>query len=42
LISAGTDETGALRAIVRIALDYKFKTVFQPVIAKESRIRPAP
>jgi len=33
-ISSGNDGTGALRAIERIALGYKFKTVFQPVIAK--------
>lgn len=33
-ISAGNDGTGALRAIDRIALGYKFKTVFAPVIAK--------
>jgi multimeric flavodoxin WrbA len=33
-ISAGNDGTGALRAIERITLGYKFKTVFQPVIAK--------
>lgn len=33
-ISAGNDGTGALRSIERIALGYKFKTVFQPVIAK--------
>ena len=33
-ISAGNDGTGALRAIERIALGYKFTTVFQPVIAK--------
>jgi multimeric flavodoxin WrbA len=33
-ISAGNDGTGALRAIERIALGYKFKTVFHPVIAK--------
>jgi len=33
-ISAGNDGTGALRAIERIAQGYKFKTVFQPVIAK--------
>lgn len=33
-ISAGNDGTGALRAIERIALGYKFKTVFTPVIAK--------
>jgi multimeric flavodoxin WrbA len=33
-ISAGNDGTGALRAVERIALGYKFKTVFTPVIAK--------
>ena len=33
-ISPGNDGTGALRAIERIALGYKFKTVYQPVIAK--------
>ncbi|SEM25074.1 NADPH-dependent FMN reductase [Syntrophus gentianae] len=33
-VSAGNDGTGALRAIERIALGYKFKTVFTPVIAK--------
>ena len=33
-ISAGNDGTGALRAIERIALGYKFKTVCNPVIAK--------
>jgi multimeric flavodoxin WrbA len=33
-ISAGNDGTGALRAIERIALGYKFKTVYSPVIAK--------
>jgi len=33
-ISAGNDGTGALRSIERIALGYKFKTVFAPVIAK--------
>jgi len=33
-ISAGNDGTGALRAIERIALGYKFKTVYDPVIAK--------
>ncbi|HDQ03846.1 MAG TPA: flavodoxin [Deltaproteobacteria bacterium] len=33
-ISAGNDGSGALRAIERIALGYKFKTVFNPVIAK--------
>jgi len=33
-ISAGNDGTGALKAIERIALGYKFKTVYKPVIAK--------
>ncbi len=33
-ISAGNDGTGALRAIERIALGYKFKSVFPPVIAQ--------
>lgn len=33
-ISAANDGTGALRAIERIALGYKFKTVFDPVIAR--------
>ena len=33
-ISAGNDGSGALRAIERIALGYKFKTVFSPVIAQ--------
>jgi len=33
-VSAGNDGTGALRAIERIALGYKFKTVYQPVIAR--------
>ncbi|HOG12051.1 MAG TPA: NAD(P)H-dependent oxidoreductase [Smithellaceae bacterium] len=33
-ISAGNDGSGALRAIERIALGYKFKTVFAPVIAR--------
>lgn len=33
-VSAGNDGTGALRSIERIALGYKFKTVFAPVIAK--------
>lgn len=33
-ISAGNDGTGALRAIERIALGYKFKKVFAPVVAK--------
>lgn len=33
-ISAGNDGEGALRAIERIALGYKFKTVFHPVIAR--------
>ena len=33
-ISAGNDGTGALRAIERIALGYKFKNVYAPVIAQ--------
>ena len=33
-ISAGNDGTGALKAIERIALGYKFKTVYPPVIAR--------
>lgn len=33
-ISAGNDGEGALRAIERIALGYKFKTIFHPVIAR--------
>lgn len=33
-ISAGNDGTGALRAIERIALGYKFKKVYEPVIVK--------
>ena len=33
-ISAGNDGSGAQRAIERIALGYKFKIVFTPVIAK--------
>ena len=33
-VSAGNDGTGAFRAIERIALGYKFKTVFHPVISK--------
>lgn len=33
-ISAGNDGEGALLAIERIALGYKFKTVFTPVIAR--------
>ena len=33
-ISAGNDGMGALRAIERIALGYKFKTLYKPVIAK--------
>ena len=32
--SAGNDGGGALNSIERIALGYKFKTVFHPVIAK--------
>jgi multimeric flavodoxin WrbA len=33
-VSAGNDGTGALKAVERIALGYKFKTVYKPVIAK--------
>ena len=33
-ISAGNDGTGALNAIERIALGYKFKKVYEPVILK--------
>jgi multimeric flavodoxin WrbA len=33
-ISAGNDRSGALRSIERIALGYKFKSVYTPVIAK--------
>jgi len=33
-ISAGNDGTGALTSIERIALGYKFKKVFDPVISK--------
>lgn len=33
-ISAGNDGTGALRAIERIAQGYKFKLVYEPVIAR--------
>jgi multimeric flavodoxin WrbA len=33
-ISAGNDGSGALRSIERIALGYKFKSVYTPVIAK--------
>jgi len=33
-ICAGNDGTGALRAIERIALGYKFKMVYHPVICK--------
>jgi multimeric flavodoxin WrbA len=35
-ISAGNDGGGALNAIERIALGYKFKKVFAPVISKGS------
>ncbi|HPV49331.1 MAG TPA: flavodoxin domain-containing protein [Smithellaceae bacterium] len=35
-ISAGNDGSGALNSIERIALGYKFKTVFHPVIARGS------
>ena len=38
-ISAGNDGTGALRALERIALGYKFRKVSEPVIAK-GEIRP--
>lgn len=38
-VSAGNDGTGALRAIERIALGYKFKKVYEPVIVKGD-IRP--
>lgn len=33
-ISAGNDGTGALTSIERIALGYKFKKVYEPVISK--------
>ncbi|OPY06275.1 MAG: Flavodoxin [Syntrophus sp. PtaB.Bin001] len=33
-VSAGNDGTGALNSIERIALGYKFKKVFNPVIAR--------
>ena len=33
-ISAGNDGTGALNAIERIALGYKFKKVYEPVFSK--------
>jgi multimeric flavodoxin WrbA len=33
-ISAGNDGTGALNSIERIALGYKFKKVYDPVISK--------
>lgn len=33
-VSAGNDGTGALNSIERIALGYKFKKVFDPVIAR--------
>lgn len=33
-ISAGNDGTGALKAIERIALGYKFKKIYNPVISK--------
>lgn len=35
-ISAGNDGTGALKAIERIALGYKFKPVYDPVISRGS------
>ena len=34
-ISAGNDGTGALASIERIALGYKFKKVFEPVISRK-------
>ncbi len=34
-ISAGNDGTGALTSIERIALGYKFKKVFDPVISRK-------
>ncbi|MCX7816166.1 MAG: NAD(P)H-dependent oxidoreductase [Syntrophales bacterium] len=33
-ISAGNDGTGALKSIERIALGYKFRSVYAPVIAR--------
>ncbi len=33
-VCAGNDGTGALRAIERIALGYKFKMVYNPVVCK--------
>jgi multimeric flavodoxin WrbA len=33
-VCAGNDGTGALRAVERIALGYKFKTVYNPVVCK--------
>jgi len=33
-VCAGNDGTGALRAVERIALGYKFKMVYNPVICK--------
>jgi len=33
-VCAGNDGTGALRAVERIALGYKFKTVYHPVVCK--------
>jgi multimeric flavodoxin WrbA len=35
-ISAGNDGTGALTSIERIALGYKFKKIYEPVIARKS------
>lgn len=34
-VSAGNDGTGALTSIERIALGYKFKKVFEPVICRK-------
>ncbi|MBW2557263.1 MAG: NAD(P)H-dependent oxidoreductase [Deltaproteobacteria bacterium] len=36
-ISAGNDGTGALSSIERIALGFKFKKVYEPVIARMSK-----
>ena len=39
-ISAGNDGTGALNAIERIALGYKLKKVYEPVISKGTVTEP--
>ncbi|MBW2650729.1 MAG: flavodoxin family protein [Deltaproteobacteria bacterium] len=36
-ISAGNDGTGALSSIERVALGYRFKKVYDPVIARDSK-----